>query len=63
MKNYKALVPIALVLLLAASWYMLIKKTVQVDNSYNKYLNEARRWATEGVAKKSIDNYKAALKN
>ena len=62
MKNYKALVPIALVLLLAASWYMLIKKTVQIDNSYNKYLNEARRWASEGVIQKSIDNYKAALK-
>lgn len=62
MKRYRALIPIVLVVLMAVSWYMMINNAAKVDNSYNNYLSEARRWANEGIMKYAIENYNAALR-
>lgn len=62
MKKYRSLVPIVLILLMLASWYMMISSTAKTDNTYNEYLTEARRWANDGITKYAVENYEAALK-
>ena len=51
MKNYRKLVPIAVVVVMALSWYMLISNKLSVDREYNKYLTEARNYADINVTK------------
>lgn len=61
MKKYRALVPLVMVVLMAASWYLLIKDSAEVDAAYNKYLIEARSFAEDGITKYAIENYTLAL--
>lgn len=61
MKKYRALVPLVMVVLMAASWYLLIKDSAEVDAAYNKYLTEARSFAEDGITKYAIENYTLAL--
>lgn len=61
MKKYRALVPIVMVVLMVASWYLLIKDSAEVDAAYNKYLTEARNYAENGITKYAIENYVLAL--
>lgn len=62
MKGYRVVFPIALVVLLVASWYTMISKNSGKEDKLNQYLSEARRWAAEGVPKKALDGYQKALK-
>lgn len=61
MKNYRALVPIVLVVLLLASWYMLASDAIKMESTYNNYLTQARKYAEDGITKYAIENYNAAL--
>ena len=61
MKKYRALVPVVLIVLMAASWYMLIHDAVTVESSYKSYLSEARKYAEDGITKYAIENYNSAL--
>jgi len=61
MKNYRKLVPLVLVVLLASSWYMLISESNEADNTYKNYLTEARKYAEDGITKYAMANYNAAL--
>lgn len=61
MKNYRALVPIALVVLMILSWYMLTSEAIKTESTYNNYLTQARKYAEDGITKYAIENYNQAL--
>lgn len=61
MKTYRRLVPIALVALMAASWYTLISDRNEVAAAYDDYLAQARKYAESGSTKYAIENYTKAL--
>ncbi len=61
MKKYRALVPIVMVVIMAASWYMLITDVAKVEDRYNEYLTAARGYAEDGITKYAIENYTLAL--
>lgn len=61
MKNYRFLVPIVLIVLLVASWYMLSSTYEEQGAQYNKYLENARRAAADGITPVAIENYNLAI--
>ena len=61
MKNYKFLVPVALVLLFALSFYMLYDARASVTNQYNAYLNAARSRREQGIYADAEAYYMSAL--
>jgi len=61
MKNYRVLVPIVMVVLMGLSWYMMIDEAVEATNVYDGYVQEARKYAEEGITKYAIENYRLAL--
>lgn len=60
MKNYRFLVPIVLIVALAASFYMLISNDAEDRAQYNMYLEKARSSAANGITKAAIENYNKA---
>ncbi len=61
MKKYRALIPIVLIVLIIASWYVLVSDSMKLQREYNSYLTEARKYAEQGITKYAIDNYNLAL--
>ena len=61
MKNYKALVPLALIVCLLLSFYMLVDTRMGTISEYNGYLTEARSKAEQGIAVDALANYTKAL--
>ncbi|MCR5477249.1 MAG: WG repeat-containing protein [Lachnospiraceae bacterium] len=61
MKNYRIWVPIGLIALMVASWYMLISNTVADQNVFNKYLETARQYSADGIINYAVDNYQEAI--
>lgn len=61
MKGYKTLVPIALVICMVLSFYMLITTRTATIKEYNSYLAEARNFAKQGIAVDALENYAKAL--
>lgn len=61
MKNYRALVPIVMILLMVVSWYMLISEAMETEEEYNLNITEARKYAEKGITKYAIDYYTKAL--
>ena len=61
MKNYRKLLPIVLIVVMAISWYMLISDSINSDAEYNKYIKTARNYAEDGITKYAIENYILAL--
>ena len=61
MKNYRKILPIALIVLLVTSWYMMISTVAKTNNSYKNYIKEARKFAEQGITKYAIENYEAAI--
>lgn len=61
MKNYRGLVPVILVVLLAVSWYQMISSAAKVEKQYQEYLTQARQYASKGITKYAIENYRNAL--
>ena len=61
MKGYKTLVPIALVVCMMLSFYMLITTRTATINEYNTYLSQARKNAELGVMVDALENYAKAL--
>lgn len=61
MKKYRTLVPIVMIVLMVASWFVLVKDAVAVEKQYNSYLAEARKYAENGITKYAIENYELAL--
>lgn len=61
MKNYRFLIPIALIALMGLSWYMRISAAAEFETTYHHYLEEARKYAEDGITKYAIENYLLAL--
>ena len=61
MKNYRLLLPLVMIVLMLASWYVLISDAGKAENEYNTYLSEARKYAEDGITKYAIQNYTLAL--
>lgn len=61
MKRYKMIVPLALVAVLFLSYYMLYSTRTEVIRQYDYYLEEARKYAEQGVAVDAVQNYAQAL--
>ena len=61
MKNYKQIVPIVLVVLLALSIYVLYSTKANELNNYNKKLEEARSYREQGIQIDAEELYKQAL--
>lgn len=61
MKKYRAFVPVAMIVLMLASWYLLIQDALKVESAYNNYLSEARKYAEDGITKYAIENYNMVL--
>ena len=61
MKNYRALIPVGMLVVMLASWYMLVQNVTETERIYNNYLSQARRYAEEGITKYAIQSYNAAL--
>ena len=61
MKKYRALVPVVLIVLMLASWYLLVNNSMETKKTYESYLKEAREQAELGITKFAIQNYNLAL--
>lgn len=61
MKNYKYLIPAALVVLMGASVYTMFSNATKKEEEYNGYLKKAREDAKLEVVEESIENYGKAL--
>ena len=61
MKKYRVLLPVVMVVVMVASWYMLVSNTAKVEAQYNEYLSAARGYAENGITKYAIENYLLAL--
>ena len=61
MKNYRRLVPIVLIVVLAMSWYKLLSTKFENADIYNEYLQTAREYAESGVTKYAMEYYNLAL--
>ena len=61
MKNYKFLIPLALVVLFAASLYMLNDTKANEIKQYNTYLDAARTYREQDIQVDAEANYKSAL--
>ena len=61
MRKYRGLMPIVLIVLMVASWYMLISDASKTEETYNNYLTQARKYAEDGITKYAIENYNQAL--
>lgn len=59
--RYKNLIPIVLVILMAAAWYKLIDTTVTTQKQYDGYLTAARQYAKDGVVIDAVENYENAI--
>lgn len=62
MKNYKSLVPIALIVLYVLGVYMCGSNNLKIKNEYEQYLETARIYAEQEVEIYAIENYQNALK-
>ncbi len=60
MKNYKLLVPIFLIVLFAASFYMLYDSKSSELQEYHAYLDAARTYSKQGILVDAEANYMAA---
>lgn len=61
MKNYRKIIPLALVVLMALACYSLVSNAVKESSDYNHYLSEARKYAELDITKYAIENYNKAL--
>lgn len=61
MKNYKFLVPLMLVILFVASFYMLYDTKANQVQQYNSYLEAARKFRAQDIQVDAELNYKNAL--
>lgn len=61
MKNYRKIIPLALVVLMALACYSLVSNAVKGNSDYNHYLSEARKYAELDITKYAIENYNKAL--
>lgn len=61
MKKYRVLMPVVMIGLMLASWYLLIEDSVETENTYTNYISAARKYAEDGITKYAIDNYNHAL--
>lgn len=61
MKNYRKIIPLALVVLMALACYSLVSNAVKENSDYNHYLSEARKYAELDITKYAIENYNKAL--
>lgn len=61
MKNYRLLIPIALVVLLVLSWFTIINAGVTRDTQYEEFLTTARDFAGKKITKYAVENYQKAL--
>lgn len=61
MKNYRLIVPIALVVFLILSWFTLISGAVNKNSQYEDLLATARDFARKKIAKYAVENYRKAL--
>jgi len=61
MKNYKLLVPVALVVLFVLGIYMTGSSHVEKENQYNQYLEDARKYAAQEIEVYARENYQKAL--
>lgn len=61
MKKIKTLAPVVLAVLLVLSFYKLYTDRAAVKAEYDKYVNEARKFAEQEIAVDAITNYSKAL--
>lgn len=61
MKNYRKLVPIVLIALLILSWYKLLSDKIAISSEYDTYIQQARKYAEQGITKYAMENYNLAL--
>ena len=61
-KKYKNLVPLALIILMALSWYQLNSTATAKQNEYDNYIKEAERYKSQGILTYAQKNYMNALK-
>jgi len=62
MKNYRYLIPAALILLMILSTYKLISDAAKKKEAYYGYIEEARDYAGQGITVDAIESYQNALK-
>ena len=61
MKGYKLLMPFVLVVLFAVSIYMAVNTNIEKQEKYNRYLEAAREYRSQGILVDAEQNYKMAL--
>lgn len=61
MKNYRKILPIAMIFIMALSCYTLVSDSIKKEVQYDQYISEARRFADLNVTKYAIENYNNAL--
>jgi len=61
MKNYRYLIPVALILLMIVSTCKLTSDAAKKEEAYNGYIEEARDYAGQGITVDAIESYQNAL--
>lgn len=61
MKGYRYLVPVALIVFMALSWYQLITSVQTEQKEYDNMLHNARSFAEQGIMVEAVSNYQNAL--
>lgn len=61
MKNYRKLMPLVLIVVMALSWYSIVTNAIEETKAYNNYLSKARKYAETGITKYAVENYNKAL--
>lgn len=61
MKNYRGIMPVALIVLMAMAIYSLFSSYVKKNNEYNQYLSDARELAEVGIITDAVFKYQSAL--
>ena len=60
--KYKNLIPVVLIIFMAAAWYQLISDSLSATREYNQYVESARSFSKDGVLFDAVENYNNALK-
>lgn len=61
MKNYKLLAPFLLIVLFVLGIYMTGSSNAEKEGQYRRYLEDARKYASQEIELYAVDNYRKAL--
>lgn len=59
--KYKNLIPVVLIIFMAAAWYQIVDAAVKAQRQYDQYVEQARNFASDGVFVDALECYTNAI--